>query len=125
MATGINKNGGIVNVQDRVSIVAKVVSYTGSGQQATVTVQAPFDAGTFVIQGNDCYAVLQFADASHTVDSLCGCEYGAKNDDITVIGLVTAIAAAPFGKNALLTVQLANSGNSIVTAAGNCSSDNV
>lgn len=120
MATGINKNGSTVSVNDHVSITAKVVSFTGSGSTASVTIQAPLDASTFVIQGNDCFAVEQPADASHTVRSLFGNAYGVKGDDITVLGLVTAISGS--GQSAILTVTLISSGNSVVTAAGNCNS---
>jgi hypothetical protein len=123
MATGINRNGGVVNVQDRVSITAKVVSYTGSGSLASVTVQAPLDAGTFVIKANDAFAVEQPSDSLHTAVSFEGNWYGVKGDDITVLGLVTAISGSSV--NALLTVTLISSLTSITTAAGNCTSDNV
>jgi hypothetical protein len=114
-----------------VSIVAKVVSVSGSGSLAAVTVQAPRDAGTFVIQANDAYAVQQYynskdsADASDTYPavSLDGKHYGAAYDDLTVMGVVSAISGS--GQSAILTVTLKTSGNSIQTAAGNCNSDNV
>lgn len=120
MATGLNASGQTVSVNDHVSITAKVVSFTGSGATAVVTVQAPQDAGTFSIQGNDCFCVEQPADVSHTVRSLSGNAYGVKGDDITVLGLVTAISGS--GQSALLTVKLISSLNSITTAAGNCNS---
>lgn len=119
----INKNGGAINVNDRVSITAKVVSYTSAGAIAAVTVQAPLDAGTFVIQANDCFAVEQQSDALHTARSLTGNPFGVAGDDITILGLVTAIAGS--GINAKLTVTLITSQASITTAAGNTTSDNV
>jgi hypothetical protein len=123
MSTGINKNGGVVNVGDHVSIVAKVVSYTGSGSTASVTVQSPLDKSTYVIQANDCFAQTHLADTSHTAVSLQGRWYGVAGDDVTVLGVVTAISGS--GINAVLSVQLISSLTTITTAAGNCSSDNV
>lgn len=120
MSTGINKNGSTVSVNDSVSIVAKVVSYTGSGSKATVTAQAPFDASTVSIQANDANAVEQPSDANHTAVSFNGNFYGVKGDDITILGVVTAITGS--GQNAVLTVKLVTSGNSISTAAGNTTS---
>jgi hypothetical protein len=118
-----NKNGKVVNIGDHVSCTAKVVSYTGSGSLATVTVQAPLDAGTFSIQANDATAVEQPNDASHTAVSLSGNFFGVKGDDLTVLGLVTAISGS--GLTATLTVTLITSLLSITTASGNCTSDNV
>ena len=132
MATGINKNAGTVNVGDHVSIVGKVVSFTGSGSKATVTVQSPLDSGTYTIQGNDANSAqydyngntTSAASADlHAVLSLSGKHYGVAGDNITVMGRVTAISGS--GVNAVLTVQLVTSQNSINTAAGNCNSDNV
>ena len=120
MSTGINKNGGVVSVNDHVAITAKVVSYTGSGSLASVTVQAPLDASTFLIKANDAEAVLQFEDANHTCISRSGYTYGVKGDDITPRGVVTAISGS--GINAVLTILLSSSQTSIVTAAGNVNS---
>jgi hypothetical protein len=123
MATGISKNGGTINVGDHVSITAKVVSYTGSGSLATVTAQAPLDTGTISIKANDANAVEQQSDASHTAVSFGGNYYGVKGDDITVLGVCTAISGS--GLNAILSVLLVSSLTTITTAAGNCTSDNV
>jgi hypothetical protein len=120
MATGIGKNGQVVSVNDHVSIVAKVVSVSGTGSLATVTVQAPLDTSTFSIQSNDAAAVQQLSDANHVCRSTDGKPYGTAGDDITVRGVVTAISGS--GQNATLTVKLANSQTSITTAAGNVSS---
>jgi hypothetical protein len=120
----INKNGGVVNVNDHVTIIAKYVStVSGTNSTATVTVQAPLDAGTFNIQANDCFSVEGPVDANHPLRGLQGNAYGVVGDDLTVLGVVTAISGS--GINALLTVKLITSQNSIVTAAGNCASDNV
>ena len=128
MATGINKNGKVINVNDAVSIVAKVASVSGSGSTATVTVQAPLDPGTFNIQANDAYAVQQeydstSPDALYLAVSIDGKHYGQAGDDLTALGVCTAISGS--GLNAILTVLLKTSQTSINTAAGNCSSDNV
>lgn len=129
MATGINKNGKTVSVNDAVSIIGKVVSVSGSGSLASVTVQSPLDAGTFNIRANDAYAVQQQAsilnapDVTHAAVSIDGKNYGVAGDDLTILGVVTAISGS--GVNAVLSVLLKTSQTSITTAAGNCSSDNV
>lgn len=117
MSTGINNNGGTVSVNDSVSIVAKVVSVSGSGSLATVTVQAPLDASTFNIVANDAAAVAHQADASHPARSINGAPFGLAGNDVTVEGVVTSISGS--GQSAKLTVTLKSSGGSIVTAAGN------
>ena len=101
-------------------MVAKVVSVTGTGSLAVVTVQAPYDASTFNVQANDCGAVQQLNDANHVALSVDGKSYGTAGDDISPRGVVTGISGS--GQNALLTVKLSASGNSITTAAGNVSS---
>jgi hypothetical protein len=123
MATGISKNGTVVNVQDYVSIVAKVVSVSGSGSKATVVVQSPLDAGTYSIQANDANAVEHQTDASHLAVSFGGKPYGVAGNDITVLGLVTSISGS--GQNAILSVLLVSSLTTITTAAGNVTADNV
>lgn len=123
MSNAYNKNGNIINVGDRVSIVAKVVSVSGSGSLATVTVQSPLDTGTYSIQANDARAVEQPADSNHVARSLEGNAYGVAGDDISVLGLVTAISGS--GIYATMTVKLITSQNSITTATGNAQSDNV
>ena len=90
--TGFNKNGGVVNVGDHVSITAKVVSYTGSGSNAAVTAQAPLDSGTISIRANDANAVEQPSDSLHTAVSFGGNYYGVAGDDLTILGVVTAIS---------------------------------
>ena len=121
--TGISKNGKVINVQDRVSIVSKVVSVAGSGSLAQVTLQAPLDAGTYVAQSNDCGAVEHQSDASHLAVSVDGKPYGAAGNDVTARGLVTSISGS--GITAVLTVVLSVSQTTITTLAGNVSSDNV
>lgn len=120
MANGVNKNGGIVSTNAHVSIVAKVVSISGSGSLATVVAQSPYDASTYSIQANDAVAVEQQADANHVARDMEGSAYGTAGDDISPRGVVTGISGS--GQNALLTVKLSTSGNSITTAAGNVSS---
>ena len=115
-----SKNGTVVKLNDHVSCVAKVVSLTGTGSLAVVTVQAPYDASTFNIQANDAVAVEQQADANHVARDMEGTPYGKAGDDLTARGVVTGITGS--GQNAVLTVKLAVSGNSITTAAGNVTS---
>jgi len=126
--SAINKNGKAVNINDAVSIIGKVVSVSGIGSRASVTVQAPLDPGTFVIQSNDAYAVQQeydstSPDALYPAVSIDGKHYGQAGDDLTALGVCTAISGS--GLNAILTVLLKTSQTSINTASGNVSSDNV
>ena len=126
--SAINKNGKAVNINDAVSIIGKVVSVSGIGSRASVTVQAPLDPGTFVIQSNDAYAVQQeydstSPDALYPAVSIDGKHYGQAGDDLTALGVCTAIGGS--GLNAILTVLLKTSQTSINTASGNVSSDNV
>jgi hypothetical protein len=120
MAVGTDKNGFTVSVNSHVSIVAKVVSLTGKGSLAVVTVQAPYDASTFNIIAHDAGAVQQLNDANHVALSVDGKSYGTAGDDLTARGVVTGITGS--GQSAILTVKLAVSGNSINTAAGNVTS---
>ena len=115
-----SKNGTVVKLNDHVSCVAKVVSLTGTGSLAVVTVQAPYDASTFNIVAHDAAAVQQLNDANHVALSVDGKSYGTAGDDLTARGVVTGITGS--GQNAVLTVKLSTSGNSITTAAGNVSS---
>jgi hypothetical protein len=118
--SAINKNGKAVNINDAVSIIGKVVSVSGSGSLASVTVQSPLDAGTYVIIAHDAGAVEHQTDASHVALSVDGKPYGLVDNDLTARGVVTSISGS--GQNAILTVQLSVSGNSINTAAGNVTS---
>jgi hypothetical protein len=120
MAVGTDKNGVTVAVNAHVSIIAKVVSVSGSGSLATVVCQAPLDAGTFSIIAHDAAAVEHQTDASHVALSVDGKSYGLAGNDLTARGVVTGISGS--GQNAVLTVKLAVSGNSINTAAGNVTS---
>jgi hypothetical protein len=118
--SAINRNGQVVGVGDYVTIIAQVVSYTGSGSLASVTVQAPLDPGTFVVQANDCEAVEHSNDSTHTCVSVNGKAYGVAGDLCTPRGQVTVVSGS--GINAILTVKLSTSQTSINTAAGNCAS---
>ncbi len=120
MATGINKNGKTVSVNDQVSIVAKVVSLTGSGSLAAITAQTPLATGTISVVAYDCQSVEQQADSSHVARSISGKAFGTAGDDISILGTVTAITGS--GNTALLTVTLKSSGNSVTVPAGACQS---
>jgi hypothetical protein len=115
-ATG--STGKAIYINTYVSVTGKVVSVSGSGTLAVVTVQAPFDAGTFTAQARDCAAVQQTNDASHPASSINGKSFGAVGDDITVLGLCTAITGV--GGAAVATITLINSQATITTATGNC-----
>jgi hypothetical protein len=125
----INKNGFVVKIGDGVSILAKVVSVSGIGSLAQVTVQSPLDTGTYVIQANDASAAQHqpLSTSNNAPDtelpavSINGKNYGKFYEDLTVLGVVTAISGN--GQSAILTVLLKTSLTSIVTAAGNCSSE--
>jgi hypothetical protein len=120
MATGTDKNGVTVSVNAHVSIIGKVVSVSGTGSLASVTVQSPLDAGTYVIIAHDAGAVEHQTDASHVALSVDGKSYGLVGNDLTVRGVVTGVTGS--GQSAILAVKLNVSGNSINTAAGNVTS---
>lgn len=120
MATGINKNGQVVSVNDQVSIVAKYVSQTGSGSLATVTAQTPLATSTISVKAYDCQSETHQADSSHTARSISGQAFGVAGNNITILGTVTAISGS--GNTALLTVTLKSSGNSVIVPAGVCQS---
>lgn len=120
MATGINKNGSTVSVNDQVSILGSVVSYTGSGSLASVTVQTPLAPSTVVVTANDCQSVDHPLDSSHTAVSISGKYFGLSGNSVSILGVVTAISGS--GITALLTVKLKSSSASIIVPAGACQS---
>src|ERR1035438_3022042 len=97
--SAFNRNGKVVNVNDAVSITAKVVSVSGLGSLASVTCQAPLDAGTFVCQASDANATqhndgtsagistLDSPNTVHPAVSISGKVYGAAYDDLNVLGV--------------------------------------
>lgn len=113
-------NGQVISVNDQVTIKGLVVSYTGSGGTALVTVETVLTPNTFVCQANDAQAVLHTADAAHSATSISGEYTGAAQDLISPLGRVTAISGR--GNTALLTVTLKTSNLSIQVPAGACSS---
>jgi hypothetical protein len=121
--SSFNIDGKVVNVNDRVSIIGQVVSVSGSGGLALVTVQPVNSIVNFVCQANDAQAVEHSADANHVATSINGKAFGATNDAVTVLGYVTSISGS--GNQALLSVTLATSGFSISVNAGSVRSDNV
>src|ERR1039458_9335054 len=103
MSTGINMHGGTVSVNDSVSVVAKVVSVSGSGSLSNVVCQAPLDASTFNCIAYDAAAVAHQADASHPARSINGEPFGLAGNDLSVLGVVTVISGS--GQNAKLTCK--------------------
>jgi len=120
MATGININGKSVSVNDSVSILGKVVSVSGTGSLATVTVQPPTApaSGQFNAKANDMSAVQ--TDPASPAISIWGKAFGTAGDDVSVLGVVTAITGS--GQNASLTVTLKTSGASVTVPAGSVNS---
>ena len=119
----ISSTGKVINVGDQVSVFATVVSYTGVGGTARVTVQTPWTSATFVANANDMNAVEHPNDASHTALSFNGGKnFGLNGNQVTVLGTVTAISGS--GVTASLSIQLVTSLATIVAPAGSCTSDN-
>jgi hypothetical protein len=119
-----NQDGKTVNVNDQVSIGGLVVSFTGSGSIAQVTVQPLASIVTFVAQANDMQA-RQGSNVADLCESISGKRFGTAGDPVTVLGYVTAITNPQLGNQAILTVTLATSGMSISVNAGSVRSDNV
>jgi hypothetical protein len=63
------------------------------------------------------------ADATHTAVSQDGHHFGVAGDQVSVLGIVTAISGS--GNTATLTITLTKSGASINVPSGACNSDNV
>lgn len=120
--SAFNQNGGTVNIGDLVTIKGTVVSYTGSGGTAQVTVQPYLTTSTFVAQANDMQAEAHPSDASHTATGISGQFFGVAGDHVSVLGKVTAISGS--GNTATLTVTLTTSGLSISVPSGSVNSDN-
>jgi hypothetical protein len=118
-----NQDGKVVNVNDRVSIGGTVVSFTGAGSIALVTVQPLTSIVNFVAQANDMQA-RQGSSVADLCTSISGKAFGNANDSVTVLGVVTAITNPQFGNQAVLTVTLCTSGLSINVNAGSVRSDN-
>lgn len=120
-----NIDGKVVNVGDAVSVVGICVGTSGTAQPLSCTIQpdlAPA-SGQFTCAANDCNATQHSADANHPARSASGKPFGGLNDDVTVMGVVTAISGS--GNGATLTVTLKNSGLSVSVPSGACHSDNV
>lgn len=125
MSNAYNIDGKVVNVGDAVSIVGVCVATSGTAQPLTCTIQpdlAPA-SGQFNCAANDCNATQHLADTNHPARSASGKPFGGLNDDVTVMGVVTAISG--LGNTASLTITLKNSGLSISVPSGSCHSDNV
>lgn len=105
MATGINIDGKTVSVGDRVTIVGRISSLSGSDQNTSVAVQPFLTTSTFTANALDVYT---------TEGTSCGPAHGnvlTAGNSCTVTGVVTAISGS--GVTALLTVTLSNSGTSV------------
>jgi hypothetical protein len=111
-----NQDGKVVNINDRVSIGGKVVSLTGAGSIAQITVQPTTGIVNFVARAND----MQAVDATGAATGINGQFFGTVGDSVTVLGVVTAISGS--GVNAILTVTLKTSQASIQAPAGSCRS---
>jgi hypothetical protein len=118
----ISQDGKQVFVGDQVSITALVVSTAPFGSTipsglASVTVETAWSPTQFVIQANDANAVEHSNDAAHPALSFNGGKnYGAPQDQCTVLGTCTAISGT--GDQALLTVTLVTSGLVVTVPAG-------
>jgi hypothetical protein len=118
----ISQDGKQVFVNDQVSITALVISTAPFGSTvpsslAMVTVETAWSPTQFVIQANDANVVEHSNDANHPALSFNGGKnYGAPQDQCTVLGTCTAISGT--GTDALLTVTLASSGLVIMVPAG-------
>ena len=119
-----SQQGKVINVNDRVSINSLVISFTGSGGKALVTLQPLTSINDYVAQANDCNA-RQGSSIADLCTSISGKAFGTAGNPVTALGYVTAITNPQLGNQALLTVTLATSGFSVVVPAGSCQSDNV
>src|ERR1700676_4129951 len=117
----ISQDGKKVFLLDQVSITALVISTAPFGTTipsgfAMVTCETAWSPTQFVIQANDAEAVQHSNDANHPALSITGKNYGAPQDQLSILGTCTAITGT--GDTALLTVTLASSGLVITVPAG-------
>lgn len=116
----VNINGKVVNVFDRVTVLGTVVSVSGTGSLAIVTVQSPLMPNTYTVQANDMSAVQN---GPNSAVSKNGKQFGTIYDQVSVQGVVTAISGQ--GNTALLTITLTTSGATLTgIPSGACQSDN-
>jgi hypothetical protein len=115
--SAFNQDGKVVAVNDEVTITGNVVSVSGTGPTAMVTVETVLSANNFVAQANDMNAVQ--SEGSPAV-SISGKHFGTAEDKVSVLGVVTAISGS--GNTASLTVTLKTSGLSVTVPAGACRS---
>lgn len=114
--SAFNQDGKVVSVNDSVSIVGNVVSVSGTGSLAVVTVETVLTPNTFVAQANDMNAVQTEGPAK----SISGKAFGFAEDPVSVLGKVSAISGS--GNTASLSVVLKTSGNTVTVPAGACRS---
>jgi hypothetical protein len=119
MSLGINMDGKPVTIGDLVTCVGTVVSYTGSGSTAIVTV-APINntSSTFTAQANTMMSVAHPYDTTHTASNMAGGWFGLAGNQVSVSGRVTAVNGSD--STATLTVTLLNSGASVTFPAHSC-----
>lgn len=111
-----NADGKVVAVNDEVSILGLVVSLTGSGGTAVVTVQPLLTTSTITANANDMNAVDHPNDSDHVATSISGKHFGQAGERVSVLGTVTAVSGST------LTVLLCASGGSVTVPAGSCRS---
>jgi len=111
-APAFSADGKIVNVNDQVSIVGLVVSVSGTGSLAVITVETALTPNTFAAQANDMNAVQ----TEGVAKSISGKAFGFAGDQVSVLGRVSAISGS--GNTAALSVVLKTSGNTITVPAG-------
>lgn len=113
MATGINYDGKVVQVNDSVTIMGSVTALSGTAPEfESITVQTIF-GDNIVCQPGDLYVPESAGSVGGVVT------YGnfvVINTTATVFGVVTSITGT--GQNAQLTVTLAASSLSVVVTAG-------
>ena len=111
-----SQDGKVINVNDQVSIVGNVVSVSGTGSLAIVTVETALTPSTFNAQANDMNAVQ----TEGVAKSISGKAFGFAEDQVSVLGRVSAISGS--GNTAALSVVLKTSGVTVTAPAGVCRS---
>ena len=117
-----NQDGKVVNLQDSVSITARVVSQTGVGSLAQMVCETTWTSATYTAQANDSNAGDHGNDSTHTALSFNGGKNYGPGDQCTTIGVCTAITGT--GVTAALSVQLVSSLAVVTVPAGCVRSDN-
>ena len=119
--SAIGINGQAINIGDSLSVVGLVLSQSGTGSTALITVETAWSPATLVAQAADMQAVEHSADANHTAISFSGKNFGQPQDQVTVL-IETVTSIVGNSNTARVTGTLVTSQMPVTVPAGVCAS---